>query len=80
MQSYSRLIYGRKEVRKSLKEVRETLLLSKAEVARKAGLSVLTIDRAERGQNCRMATKRKIILALGMKLSEKEKVFADWRP
>ena len=61
----------------SLKEFRERLLLSKAELARKAGLSTLTIDRVEKGMDCRMATKRKIILALGLKLSEREKIFAD---
>ena len=46
-----------------------------AELARKAGLSPLTIDRVESGMDCRMDTKRKIILALGYKLSEKDKVF-----
>lgn len=51
--------------------------MSKAELARKAGVSTLTIDRIERGENCRMDTKRKIILALGYKLSEKAKVFSD---
>ena len=61
----------------SLKQFREKLLLSKAELARKAGLSTLTIDRVEKGMDCRMATKRKIILALGLKLSEREKIFAD---
>ncbi len=51
--------------------------MSKAELARKAGVSTLTIDRIERGENCRMDTKRKIILALGYKLSEKTRVFSD---
>ena len=56
---------------------REEQLMSKAELARKAGLSALTIDRVERGEECRMDTKRKIILALGFKLSDKNKVFPD---
>ncbi len=51
--------------------------MSKAELARKAGLSALTIDRVEDGMNCRMDTKRKIILALGFKLTDKEKVFPE---
>nr|HQH80900.1 XRE family transcriptional regulator [bacterium] len=51
--------------------------MSKAELARKAGLSALTIDRVERGMPCRMDTKRKIILALGMKLSDKNRVFPE---
>ena len=58
-----------------LKEVRENMLLSKSELARKAGVSPLTIDRIEKGYNCRMDTKRKIIEALGLKIVEKDKVF-----
>jgi len=61
--------------RNNLRRVRERLLISKAELARKAGLSPLTIDRIERGYNCRLDTKRKIIQALGLKLSEKGKIF-----
>lgn len=56
-----------------LKQYRENILLSKAELARKAGISTLTIDRVEKGKTCRLETKRKIILALGLKLSEREK-------
>ena len=51
--------------------------MSKAELARKAGVSPLTIDRIEKGGNCRIDTKRKIILALGRKLSEKDKIFLE---
>ncbi|MBP2673515.1 MAG: transcriptional regulator, putative protein [Deltaproteobacteria bacterium] len=49
--------------------------MSKAELARRARLSVLTIDRVEKGLTCRMDTKRKIILSLGLKLSDRDKVF-----
>lgn len=59
----------------SLKNIREQLLMSKAELARKAGVSPLTIDRIEKGKNCRMETKRKIILALGYELTDKGKIF-----
>jgi DNA-binding XRE family transcriptional regulator len=61
----------------SVKKIREQLLLSKAELARKAGVSPLTIDRIEKGEDCRMETKRKIILALGYSLSDKEQIFFD---
>jgi len=57
--------------------MREKLLMSKAELARKAGVSPLTIDRVEQGKNCRMETKRKLILALGYSLSEKGKIFPE---
>jgi len=58
-----------------VKKIREQLLISKTELARKAGVSPLTIDRVEKGENCRMETKRRIISALGYKLSDREKVF-----
>jgi DNA-binding XRE family transcriptional regulator len=61
----------------SLKKHREKVLMSKAELARKAGLSALTIDRIEKGKSCRLETKRKIILALGLQLSERGKIFGD---
>ena len=61
----------------NLRQIRESLLMSKAELARKAGVSPITIDRLEKGKACRMETKRKIILALGYKLSEKDKVFGS---
>jgi DNA-binding XRE family transcriptional regulator len=60
-----------------VRETREQRLMSKAELARKAGVSPLTIDRIEKGKSCRMETKRKIILALGYKLSNKEKIFPE---
>ncbi len=59
----------------SLKEIRESFLISKAELARMADLSVDTLTRIERGKPCRIETKRKILLALGLKLSDKKKVF-----
>lgn len=58
-----------------VKEIREAKLMSKSELARKAGISVLTVGRIERGEECRMDTMRKIILALGYSLDEKNKVF-----
>ncbi|MBT1070452.1 helix-turn-helix transcriptional regulator [Pelotalea chapellei] len=58
-----------------VKSIRESRLISKSELARKSGVSPLTIDRIERGEKCRLETMRKIILALGYSLDEKEKVF-----
>ena len=60
-----------------VKKYRESLLISKAGLARKAGLSALTIDRIEKGKGCRPETKRKILIALGLKLSDREKLFND---
>jgi transcriptional regulator with XRE-family HTH domain len=55
-------------------------MMSKAELARKAGLSALTIDRIEAGRPCRLDSKRKILLALGLNISDKEKVFGAAMP
>jgi len=60
-----------------LKKTRESLMMSKAELAREAKVSPITIARIENGLACRMETKRKIILALGFDLSEKNKIFND---
>jgi len=59
----------------NVQRYRESLMMSKAELARKAGLSSLTIDRVEAGRACRLDTKRKILLALGLKVSDKAQVF-----
>lgn len=58
-----------------LKQVRESRLISKAELARKAGISQLTVARVEKGVSCRQETKRKILAALGLRPWEKEKIF-----
>jgi DNA-binding XRE family transcriptional regulator len=59
----------------NVQRFRESLMMSKAELARKAGLSTLTIDRVEAGRPCRLDTKRKILLALGLRVSDKDRVF-----
>jgi len=61
----------------SLKKTRESMLMSKAELARTANVSPITITRIEKGMPCRMDTKRKILLALGLKPVDKNKIFKD---
>ena len=51
--------------------------MSKAELARGANISPITITRIEDGKPCRLETKRKIILALGFGLSESKKIFYE---
>lgn len=63
--------------RNNVQHFREALMMSKAELARKAGLSTLTIDRVEGGRPCRLDTKRKVLLALGLKVVDKDKVFGS---
>jgi DNA-binding XRE family transcriptional regulator len=61
----------------TLKEVRESLLMSKSELAREANVSPITITRIEEGKPCRLETKRKILLALGYNLSDSKKIFGE---
>ena len=63
--------------RNHLKSYREKVFISKAELARNAGISPVTIDRIEGGKICRLETNRKIILALGLELSEACKIFVE---
>ena len=61
----------------ALRQIRESRLLSKSELARKAGVSPITISRIEEGHRCRLDTQRKILLALGLDYSDKDKVFGE---
>ena len=63
--------------RNNLQRFREALMMSKAELARKSGLSTLTIDRVEAGRPCRLDTKRKILQALQLRVSDQDRVFGS---
>ncbi|CAB1064256.1 Transcriptional regulator [Olavius sp. associated proteobacterium Delta 1] len=60
-----------------LKEIRESMLMSKSELARQANVSPITITRIEKNMPCRMETQRKILFALGLKPADKHKIFKD---
>ena len=49
--------------------------MRKAELARKAGGLAITVTRIEKGLHCRLETKRKIVMALGHDLSDRDKIF-----
>ena len=59
----------------NLQRFREMLMMTKAELARKSGLSALTIDRVEAGRPCRLDTKRKILQALQLRIDDQDRVF-----
>lgn len=61
----------------NLRKLRIERMMSKAELARRANLSVLTIDRIEKGFGCRMDSKRKILEALGLSLADRVRVFGE---
>jgi DNA-binding XRE family transcriptional regulator len=62
-----------------VREFRENKLMTQAQLARKARVALRTIHSVEKGMNCRMDTKRKIILALGLRFEDKELVFPNPR-
>jgi DNA-binding XRE family transcriptional regulator len=66
-----------KKTSNNVRKIRIERMMSKAELARRANLSVLTIDRVERGYGCRMDTKRKILEALGLNLADRVRVFGE---
>jgi DNA-binding XRE family transcriptional regulator len=61
----------------NVRRLRIERMMSKAELARRANVSVLTIDRVEKGFGCRMDTKRKILEALGLTLADRVRVFGE---
>jgi len=52
-------------------------MMSKSELARKAGISPITITRIENGLPARLETKRKILEALGLSFTDRFEVFGD---
>jgi len=65
--------------RNRVRELRENRLMTQAQLARKARVALRTIHSVEKGMNCRMDTKRKILLALGMRFEDKDQVFPPAR-
>ena len=62
-----------------VRELRENRLMTQAQLARKARVALRTIHSVEKGMACRMDTKRKILLALGMRFEDKDQVFPPLR-
>lgn len=60
-----------------LKLARESRMFSKAELARVAGISPLTIGRVESGFSSRLSTKRKLLEALEIDLNSRADVFPE---
>ncbi len=63
-----------------VRELREHKLMTQAQLARKAHVALRTIHSVEKGMNCRMDTKRKILLALGLRFEDRDLVFPPRRP
>jgi transcriptional regulator with XRE-family HTH domain len=59
----------------NIRKIRESKLLSLAELVRRTGLSSSNLRRIEEGASCRMETKRKILEALKIELEDSKRVF-----
>ena len=69
---------GSRAIQKNrVRELRENRLMTQAQLARKAKVALRTIHSVEKGMNCRMDTKRKILEALGLKPSARTEVWPD---
>ena len=66
-----------KRMRCRIRQLREDRLMTQAQLAKKACVALRTIQSVEKGMNCRMDTKRKILLALGLRFEDKDQV---WPP
>jgi len=70
---------GLSTVGNRVREMRENKLMTQSQLARKARVALRTIHSVEKGMNCRMDTKRKILVALGLRFEDKDMVFTSMR-
>ncbi len=65
-------------LRSRVRELREDRLMTQVQLAKKAKVAVRTIQSIEKGMECRMFTKRKILLAFGLSIDQMGQVFLDY--
>src|SRR5262249_47531147 len=63
------------ENRNNVRKLREARMWSKIELARRAGISPLTIDRIEKGIPSGIMTRGKIFMGLELKVSQRYRFF-----
>ena len=61
----------------SLRKIRESMMISKAELARRANISPMTVARIEKDLPCRIETKLKIISALEYDIADENELVAS---
>jgi len=62
-------------VRNRVRELRENRLMTQVQLAKKAKVAVRTIQSVEKGMDCRMVTKRKLLFAFDLSLDQMSQVF-----
>ena len=58
-----------------IRKLREELLMTREELAERAGVSLRTVWSVENGRSCRVPTKRRILHALGVAKRRHREVF-----
>jgi DNA-binding XRE family transcriptional regulator len=58
-----------------VREVREHRLMTQADLARRARVALRTVHSVEKGMNCRLDTKRKLLAALAMPFESRDQLF-----
>jgi transcriptional regulator with XRE-family HTH domain len=71
------MTYKTTKIPNNIRKIREDKLLSLTEIARRTGLTPLTVKRVEENGTGRMETKRKILEALGVEIEDLKKVFPE---
>jgi len=70
--------FGKEEVfANRVKEIRKSRLMTQSQLADRAQLARRTVHSVEKGLSCRMDTKRKILIGLGLTFDDRELVFPD---
>jgi len=62
-------------VENRVRELREDRLMTREELAARAGVSLRTVWSVESGNPCRLPTKRRILEALGLARTDHREVF-----
>jgi len=65
------------EKKSNFRRKREEMLMSRADLAHKSGVSIQTIVRIERGKPCRVQTRHKLLVALNLSISDDEWLFGS---
>ena len=80
LKGFEELMAGPVRKGNRIRQLRLERMMSRSELARKAGLSPITIARIEAGLKARLETKRKLLEALGLSLDDRAAVFFDEAP
>jgi len=65
----------RDRIKNRVREIRKNRLMTQSQLADRASLARRTIHSVEKGASCRLDTKRKILMGLGLTFDDRDIVF-----